>query len=127
MKYPKTMLNHIPERYDIPVVWLGGAIKGPKRIETMASQIDIAPTLLAQLGMNTDSYSFAKNILGKGVKPFAFYSFIDGFGFMTPESKVVYDCQAKKVILSEGSSPDTNLTNGKAFLQSLYLDLESRH
>lgn len=127
MKYPKTMLNHIPERYDIPVVWLGGAIKGPKRIETMASQIDIAPTLLAQLGMNTDSYSFAKNILGKGVKPFAFYSFIDGFGFMTPESKVVYDCQAKKVILSEGSSPETNLTDGKAFLQSLYLDLESRH
>ncbi len=127
MKYPTTMLNHIPERYDIPVLWLGGAIKGPRKIETVASQIDIAPTLLAQLGLNTDSYTFGKNILGKGVKPFAFYSFIDGFGFMTPDSRVVFDCQANKVILSEGVDPQTNLINGKAFLQNLYMDLESRH
>ena len=40
------------ERFHIPGVILGGAVKTPERIATVASQIDLAPTLISMMGLS---------------------------------------------------------------------------
>lgn len=128
MKFPDTLSNHLPDRYKIPVLWLGGALKGPAKIHTLGSQIDIVPTLLSQMELPTRDFVFGKNLLCQKVKPFAFYSFIDGFGMITPDAKIVFDCKAARSVIREGNPEKQaeNELNGKAFLQHLYRDLNNR-
>ena len=40
------------ERFHIPGLILGGAVKSPERIRTVASQIDLAPTLISMMGLS---------------------------------------------------------------------------
>lgn len=40
------------ERFHIPGLILGGAVKSPERIRTVASQIDMAPTLISLMGLS---------------------------------------------------------------------------
>ena len=40
------------ERFHIPGVILGGAVQTPERIHTLASQIDLAPTLISMMGLS---------------------------------------------------------------------------
>ncbi len=49
--YPENIDNFTPERYRIPLILTGGAVKSPRRIDAYGSQQDIAATLLAQLGV----------------------------------------------------------------------------
>ncbi|MCW5669868.1 MAG: sulfatase-like hydrolase/transferase [Hydrogenophaga sp.] len=42
------------ERFHIPGVILGGAVRSPERIRTVASQIDLAPTLISMMGLSGD-------------------------------------------------------------------------
>jgi phosphoglycerol transferase MdoB-like AlkP superfamily enzyme len=52
-----------PAQYHIPLLVYGPANIEPGRIARISSQIDLAPTLLAILGMEYDSFFFGKNIL----------------------------------------------------------------
>lgn len=55
-----------PQSYHIPcIIWAPGLIK-PARIDTLASQIDVAPTLLGLLGMSYESRFFGQDILREG-------------------------------------------------------------
>jgi phosphoglycerol transferase MdoB-like AlkP superfamily enzyme/membrane-associated PAP2 superfamily phosphatase len=40
------------ERFHIPGLILGGAVRSPERIATVASQLDLAPTLLSMMGLS---------------------------------------------------------------------------
>ncbi len=40
------------ERFHIPGLILGGAVKTPERVRTVASQIDLAPTLISLMGLS---------------------------------------------------------------------------
>ncbi|MEZ5931781.1 MAG: LTA synthase family protein [Alphaproteobacteria bacterium] len=51
------------ERYRIPLLIYSPKHVTPGRIETVSSQIDVAPTLLALLGMSYESAFFGKDIL----------------------------------------------------------------
>ena len=48
--YPQDIDNLTVDRYRIPLIFIGGAVKEPRQIGTYGSQIDIAATLLGQLG-----------------------------------------------------------------------------
>ncbi|HEX2974654.1 MAG TPA: LTA synthase family protein, partial [Bacteroidales bacterium] len=111
--------------FKIPMVWTGGAVseKGVV-IDKVGSQTDIPVTLLNQLNMQ-GSFPFSKDILNKGSGSYAFYSFNEGFGFVTDSSSVIYDQKPKKVIWQEGSG-STAEKNGKAYLQVLFDDYLSR-
>ena len=51
------------ERYHIPMWFYAPGIVQTKSVNTLASQIDIAPTLLGMLNMSYESWSFGKDIL----------------------------------------------------------------
>jgi phosphoglycerol transferase MdoB-like AlkP superfamily enzyme len=122
--YPGENLS--PKRYQIPLILTGGAIKAPTRIDTYGSQIDIAATLLSQLGIPHDEFTFSKNILNPASPHYAFFTYPNIFGMITSENQLVFDCDAEQVYSDTGNHPRENLTKGKAILQKLYDDLATR-
>ena len=126
MQYPVDLDVFSVERYKIPLVLYGPALaqKGV-RIDTIGGQIDIAATLLGQLGLPHNEFAFSKDILNPANPHFAFFTVPDSFGMVTASGEVVFDNVAKKVY--SNSCPDTlALAHGKAFLQKIYDDLEKR-
>ena len=125
-RYPETLMNHEPSRYHIPMLWLGGAVKHPMRIETLASQIDLAATLLSQLNLPVDSFSFSKNIFSPNEPHFAFYTYQNGFGFIDPTGTSAFDNDSEQSLTREQTGDSSRLDKGKALLQTLYDDLDRR-
>ena len=107
------------------MLWLGGALDTFNiKIDKKASQVDIAPTILNQLGLN-DDFRFSKDILSADSRSFAFYTYNEGFGFITDSSKYIYDHKSHSGVLTEGSWSAARET-GRAYLQVLYDDFLKR-
>ncbi|HQJ90997.1 MAG TPA: LTA synthase family protein, partial [Paludibacteraceae bacterium] len=122
-KHPNTLKNSDEERHRIPMIWIGGALNNTMKVDRLSSQIDLSKTLLKQLGIDASEYIFSKNIFGKDTPEFAFYAFNDGFGLITPKGISIYDCGASVPLRED----DPSLTlDGKAYLQSLFDDLNKR-
>lgn len=124
--YPESIDHLSPERYTIPLILTGGAVKEPQRITAYGSQIDIAAILLAQLGLPHDDFTFSKNILNPSSPHFAFFTFPNIFGMVTADNEVVFNCESNTVAMDEGTHQGENLNKGKAYLQKLYDDLAKR-
>lgn len=124
--YPEHVDNLSLERYRIPLLMVGGAVREPQRVDVYGSQHDIAATLLSQLGLPHNEFIFSKDMLNPSVPHFAFFTVPDAFGMVTEENQVIYDCQAGKVVVDEGESKGKNLSLGQAYLQKLYDDIAQR-
>ena len=124
--YPQDIDNLTVDRYRIPLIFIGGAVKEPKHIDTYGSQIDIAATLLGQLGLPHEEFAFSKNMLNPTSPHFGFFTFPNAFGMMTPENEVVFNCESNSVVSDEGEHKGENLPKAKAYLQKLYDDLAKR-
>lgn len=125
--YPRKGLNTGPQFYHIPMLWLGGAVKQPMKIDKIMNQADLAATLLGQLGMDHSSFNFSRNVLGSDYKyPFAFYSFNNGFSFRDSTGVTVFDNNSESILLEEPVGSEDRINKGKAILQSVYDDLGSR-
>lgn len=120
------VLAYSEEIFRIPMLWLGGAlaVKGMK-VDMTASQVDIPVTLLHQLGMN-DDFPFSKDIFAEKSDSYAFYTFNEGFAFITDSSKYVYDHKLGSDVEKEGKDPELAGKLGKAYLQVLYDDFLKR-
>jgi len=125
MHYPSSIDIRSIERYRIPFLILGGAVKAPGKIDAYASQIDIVATLLHQFQIPHSEFTFSKNIVNPDSPHFAFYTFPNGFGFLTLENHYVYDCASQSIVVNEGNESE-NRKKGEAYLQILYDDLASR-
>lgn len=113
------------ERFRIPLLMIGGAIKKDSLINTFASQTDIANTLLAQLGKPSTSFTFSKNILSPESKSFAMYFFNDGYGFITPDQYILYDNIGRQFLRQDGATPE-DLQRTKSYEQILFTDYNNR-
>lgn len=124
--YPEHISNLSVERYRIPLLMVGGAVRTPGRINVYGSQQDIAATLLSQLSLPHDEFTFSKDMLNPDAPHFAFFTVPDAFGMVTEENRVVFDCQSNTAVVDEGAEKGKNLTLGKAYLQKLYDDIAKK-
>lgn len=125
--YPREGLNTSPRFYRIPMLWLGGAVKQPMKMNKIMNQSDLAATLLGQLGLNHSSFNFSRNVLGSDYTyPFAFYSFNNGFAFCDSTGVTVVDNNSGNILLEEPAETCNRIDKGKAILQSVYDDLGRR-
>ncbi len=125
-RYPNLTKVHDPDRFQIPMLWLGGALQVKDTIiNTYASQTDLPVTILRQLDIESD-YPFSKDLFDPGTQSFAFYAFNDGFGFMTDTMKIVFDNVSNRYIVTEGVVPGNEPEIGKAYLQVTFEDFVSR-
>ena len=90
------------------------------------SQMDLAATLLAQLHIPYDDFTFSKNLTDSTKEHFVFYAFPDGFGFVDKDGAAVYDCASQSILIGQNDSNAIHLNKGKAYLQKLYDDLARR-
>lgn len=124
-RFPNSEELKEKERFKIPMLWLGGAIaKQDTTVQTFGVQTDIANTLLNQLGLNSNDFAFSKNIMAADAKSFAVYVFNNGFGYVAPGHENVYDLDMKNYLKKE--SDERELSFGKAYMQKLFYDYNSR-
>lgn len=124
--YPEQIDNLSFTRYKIPLLMVGGALNSPRRVDVCGSQQDIAATILAQLGLPHDEFVFSKDLMNSSSPHFAFFTFPDAFGMLTPDGQVVYDNQAGRPVVEEGPAAAELLKQGEAYLQKLYDDIAKR-
>lgn len=125
--YPQGTTDRGGEFSHIPMLWLGGAVKQPMKVDKIMNQTDMASTLLAQLGVDHSMFPFSRNVLGSDyVYPFAFYSSGSVFAFRDSTGVTAYDVKAGCVSYEEPSVSEDRLNKGKAILQSAYDDLGKR-
>jgi hypothetical protein len=94
-------------------------------VEKLGSQVDIPATLFGQLGL-PQVFPFGKDLLSDESASFAFYTFNEGFGFVTDSSAVAYDHKLRKPVLMTGKDPEYAEKSGKSFLQVLFNDYLKR-
>ena len=129
ISYPEgTQIGSVP-RQRIPMVWTGGAVREPMQINTYAAQCDLSATLLAQLGIDHSDFIFSKDIFAADTPHYAYWSFNNGFGIISDEGNVVYDCTGDKIVSSECTDPAAEqrlIMQGKALTQTIHNDIYQR-
>jgi phosphoglycerol transferase MdoB-like AlkP superfamily enzyme len=106
-----------------PMLWLGGALnKKGVVIDRVVSQLDIAASLVSQVGLNANVFPFSKNMFGTTSVHWAFFTFNDGFGFVDSTGRLVFDNVGRQPILIEGAAGPKQIGAGKAMMQQVYDD-----
>ena len=111
-----------PLKNHIPMIWTGGAVKEPRRIETICNQTDLAATLLTQLGISHADYTFSRDVMSKSYRyPVAMHTYNNGFSIVDSTGFTVYDLNSNQTVKGNG-----NINIGKAILQAASKDLDKR-
>ncbi len=102
----------------IPMLWIGGAVKQPKRITTLCNQADLPATLLGQMQIDHRDFIFSRDVLSATYAyPNAFHCYNGGITFVDSTGMTTYDLDGNMSI----TSPDKSRENkAKAILQNLY-------
>ncbi len=98
-RYPGSTPYYESEKFAIPMLWIGGALDTIGTNNQIGGQVDLAQTLLYQLGVESGDYFFSRNLLSNKKNPFAYYVFNDGFGFVTSEGLFVWDHVGQRTIV----------------------------
>lgn len=102
-----------------PMLWLGGAVRQPKRIQAFMNQSDIAATLFSQLGMLHDDFPWSRNVLSKKyTHPFAYCNFPGGLLWADSTGTSIYDITANQTIIGDDSCNEMRIHKAKAVLQT---------
>ena len=116
-------ITDVEQRHRIPLIIVGGALRtAPQRISTYGSQIDIAASLLAMVGVDYQAFTFSKNLFDAQAPHFAFFTEPEYMGFATDSTAVIYNLDADRVEASRGNSSHA-LQQAKAYLQTIYTTL----
>jgi phosphoglycerol transferase MdoB-like AlkP superfamily enzyme len=116
-----------PIRFQIPMLWLGGALtETNKRNTSFCSQTDFAYTLLDMLNGNNSDFEWGNNFFNDAPNHFAHYIFNNGFGTIDNNGYFVYDYVSKKTIEKKGTSAKKMELLGKVITQKAYQDFIER-
>ena len=129
--HPANADNYQQWRFRVPLILSGGAIESfrteaQESLDVIGSQIDIAATVLALLGIDHSDFTYSKDLLDPAAPHFAFFTFPDAMGITTTSGRVIYDNTSNKVTLQTGTDSETLVKQAQAFLQKLYDDLDRR-
>lgn len=114
------------ERHRIPLVMTGGALAMRGTRSTIGDQTDIAATLLAALGLDHSDFPFSSNLLNPRSPHFAFFADPSYIGMITDSNTLIYNLDTNSPTTDSGTAPGSNEPFAKAFLQTLFNDLQSR-
>ncbi|MBQ9558635.1 MAG: LTA synthase family protein [Bacteroidaceae bacterium] len=108
------------EFFHSPMLWLGGAIREPRRISTLMNQSDIAATLLAQIGLPHDEFPWSRNIMAPDYKPFVYCNYPAGLFYKDATGETLYDLTAECPIPVGEPVDSTRLCKALTILHASY-------
>ena len=124
-RYPGNQPVMDSERFRIPMLWTGGAVADTTMVRKVASQVDIANTILHQLGNYRNDFRFSKDILAENTPAFAVYAYNNGYGYLSPEAHYIYDFGFGRRLEERNLMPEDERA-GKSYMQMLFSDYNSR-
>jgi phosphoglycerol transferase MdoB-like AlkP superfamily enzyme len=126
---PGNSSNESPQKFHIPLLLAGGVIRPENRgrvVSTIGSQTDVAATLLHQLGLPATNFVWSRDLLAPHATPFAFYTFNNGFGAVSPAGIVTYDNVSRTTWERDATVPDAQIRLGEALEQVSLEDFARR-
>ncbi len=116
---PYTQLN----RYQIPMLWLGGALmKKDTIVSNYCSQTDIPRTVLKQCGKDDKTFTYSRNILNRNNNGYALFCYNDGFGIISQSFCQIYDNTTNRYSTYKGHFNGIDSLIGKALWQQVNND-----
>ena len=112
----------------IPLLIYGPALKDSLnglRLDHLSSQVDLAPTLLSQLGIPIDKFKWGKNILDPGAPQFAYYSGPNSISWIRPYGYFAYENRFERFMhleLKDSLKRQELIEEGKAYGQMVFQD-----
>ena len=77
--------------------------------------------------MRDRSFSFSHDLFDKSYQnPFAVFVYNNGYGFKTDSTLYVFDTVGETYLREDGNPTDYEKNLGKAYIQKLYWDFNSR-
>ncbi|MES3032596.1 MAG: LTA synthase family protein [Gemmatimonadota bacterium] len=117
----------VPDRHHIPMLWLGGALRVRDTvIHRIGASVDLAPTLLTQLGLRREGFRWGRNLLTTGQDGFAYFANNDGFAFIDGRGWLVFDERANRTVEQSPGAGASHRRNGSALLQASFADYLAR-
>ncbi|MCY4779717.1 sulfatase-like hydrolase/transferase [Sphingobacterium sp. UT-1RO-CII-1] len=119
-----------PERYHVPLFFLGGALKEEYRglkVDQVVSQLDIVATLSDFIGGNGSAFKYSQNLFAKNRKNIAFYNSNGAFGLINDQYAVSYDMLKRNISYTTVPKEnigvrDSLLNQAKAYYQVVFDD-----
>ena len=103
----------------VPMLWLGGAIRGPRRVEQFCNQTDLPATLLGQMGLPHDDYLFSRDVMSRNYTyPFAVHTYNNGITMKDSTGFAVYDLNVNRIIVDKSTDSQRLIRRGMAILQT---------
>ena len=113
-------------RNRIPMVWVGGAVKAPRRINTICNQTDLVATLLAQMHLPHDAFRWSRDVMSRSYRyPFAMHTYRNGYTVIDSTGMMVYDFDSDRMVTDKSRDSQRLERMGKAILQATTNDLKS--
>jgi phosphoglycerol transferase MdoB-like AlkP superfamily enzyme len=123
-RHPNNDPNYAVSRYHIPMLWIGGALNTKDSlISTYSCQTDIPATLLMQMGINSDKFTYSRNLLSPKALSFAFFTYNTGVGYVSDNEYVTYNLKGNVISTQKGIQLNSNLKKAKAEVQVVYDDM----
>ncbi len=108
-----------PEHDHVPMLWLGGALKAPRRIHQLCNQTDLPATLLGQMGIAHDEFTFSRDVMSRGYTyPFAVHTYNNGITMRDSTGFAVFDLNANRIVVNQSTNSELLIKKGKAILQT---------
>lgn len=117
--------------YHIPVLFWGGALKDEyvgTVINKIGSQVDVAKTLLNQLGLNTKELNWSKDLLNPNTKEWAIITTSYTYGIKTPNGCIIHQFIDEIDVyntFSNTTEANRALKNCRAIIESVYREYRS--
>lgn len=121
-RFPTVVNNYTLEHYDLPLIFTGGVVRKPCKVETLCSQADITATLLGLLGIGHEEFPWSKDIFDCGAPHYAVFAVPDAVGMVREKGAIIWDNSFQRVMLSTypQGQEDKPLMTLKAYYQELY-------
>ena len=115
------------QRNHIPMLWVGGAVKQPRTVSTLCNQTDLCATLLGQLRLPHNEFTFSRDILSSTyTHPTAVHNYNNAQLLVDSTGYILYDLDAGQFTVSKAADPEQLLNISKAILQTTTNDLINR-
>lgn len=126
--YPAGLSPADPRRAHIPLIWTGGAIRGPRVIDRLCNQTDLPATLLGQLGLPHSGFHMSRDVMSTTyTRPSAVHTWSEGIWYRDTTGVSVLNIitQPQRVIDEQPAPSAERRAAANAFLQTAYDELDA--
>ena len=109
------------------MIWIGGAVKKHRNVQTLCNQTDLPATLLGQMRLNHSDFKYSRDVFSRSYRyPTAVNTFNNGIMYIDSTGYMTYDFDANAYIIRKSKSAQEQLRRAKAIMQTAATDLKNR-